>query len=127
MHIRRGDYVSNSKSNSIHGTCSLEYYREAVKIINEKYKNSIFFVFSDDISWKKENLLIQNAVYIDNKTIPHEDIYLMSLCKYNITANSSFSWWGAWLNQNKNKVVIAPKKWFLKKENEIASKNWITI
>lgn len=127
VHIRRGDYISNSKSNSIHGTCSIEYYREAIKIISEKHKNTIFFVFSDDISWTKENLLIENAVYINHKTIPHEDIYLMSLCKHNITANSSFSWWGAWLNQNKNKVVIAPKKWFLNKKNEIASKNWITI
>ena len=75
----------------------------------------------------KENLIIENALYIDNNTIPHEDMYLMSLCKHNIIANSSFSWWGAWLNNNNYKTVIAPKKWFLDKENEVACENWIKL
>jgi hypothetical protein len=59
--------------------------------------------------------------------LPHEDLYLMSLCAHNITANSSFSWWGAWLNKNNNKTIIAPKQWFVTKENEIACENWIKI
>ncbi|AQS93523.1 alpha-1,2-fucosyltransferase [Polaribacter sp. BM10] len=127
IHIRRGDYVTDSKSNTIHGTCSLAYYKEAIKIINKKHSNVTFFIFSDDINWTKDNLVIENAVYINHKCLPHEDIYLMSLCKHNITANSSFSWWGAWLNRNKNKTIIAPKNWFVDKVNEIACQNWIKI
>ena len=96
-------------------------------MMKSKYLNLSFFVFSDDISWTKENLIIENALYIDNNTIPHEDMYLMSLCKHNIIANSSFSWWGAWLNNNNYKTVIAPKKWFLDKENEVACENWIKL
>jgi hypothetical protein len=95
--------------------------------MNSKYLNIPFFLFSDDISWTKENLKIKNTFYIDIKTIPHEDMYLMSLCKNNITANSSFSWWGAWLNKNDNKTVLAPKKWFVNKENEVACRNWIKL
>jgi hypothetical protein len=127
LHIRRGDYISDEKANSVHGICDLEYYANAIKLINEKFENTHFFVFSDDIVWTKENLQLENATYIDHKTIPHEDMLLMSLCKHNITANSSFSWWGAWLNQYKNKTVIAPKKWFVRKENEVACANWIKL
>lgn len=127
LHIRRGDYISDKKANSVHGTCDLVYYENAMKLINKKYKNTHFFVFSDDIFWAKENLKIENAIYIDHKTIPHEDLYLMSLCKHNITANSSFSWWGAWLNKNDNKTIIAPKQWFVDKKNEVACQNWIKI
>jgi hypothetical protein len=127
LHIRRGDYILNSKSNSIHGTCSLGYYKEAIKIIEEKHQNITFFIFSDDIVWTKKNLVLQNAVYVTHKCLPHEDLHLMSLCVHNITANSSFSWWGAWLNKNNNKTIIAPKQWFVTKENEIACENWIKI
>jgi hypothetical protein len=127
LHIRRGDYVSDKKTNSVHGTCDLDYYERAIKIMNSKYLNISFFVFSDDISWTKENLKIKNAFYVDIKTIPHEDMYLMSLCTNNITANSSFSWWGAWLNKNENKTIIVPKKWYFNKKNEIAAKNWLKI
>jgi hypothetical protein len=127
LHIRRGDYISDKKANSVHGTCNLEYYKKAINLILEKQKDTYFFVFSDDISWVKENLKIENAFYVEHKTIPHEDMYLMSLCTHNIIANSSFSWWGAWLNKNENKTVIAPKQWFVEKENEIACTNWIKI
>ena len=108
LHIRRGDYITDKKANSVHGTCSLEYYKEAIEIILKQNLDTHFFIFSDDIAWTKENLKIENAIFIEHKTIPHEDIYLMSLCKNNITANSSFSWWGAWLNNHKSKTVIAP-------------------
>lgn len=127
VHIRRGDYISDKKANKIHGTCDLTYYNKAIKRIQEKQKNIYFFVFSDDIAWTKANLNIKNATYINHKTIPHEDLYLMSLCHHNITANSSFSWWGAWLNQHLDKIVIAPKQWFVNKENEVACKNWIQL
>jgi hypothetical protein len=127
LHIRRGDYISDKKANSVHGTCDLGYYKKAIDCINDAYLDVRFFIFSDDISWTKENLSIENAQYVDVNSIPHEDLYLMSLCTHNITANSSFSWWGAWLNKNKNKTVIAPKNWFVDKENEVACKNWIKL
>jgi hypothetical protein len=127
LHIRRGDYISDKKANSVHGTCDLSYYKKATELICAKFNDAHFFVFSDDISWAKENLNINNTTYIDHKTIPHEDIHLMSLCKHNITANSSFSWWGAWLNQYSKKTVIAPKQWFINKENEVACESWIKL
>ena len=127
LHIRRGDYISDKKANSVHGTCNLDYYKKAINHIESKFKETQYFVFSDDISWAKENLQIENVVYVENKSIPHEDLYLMSLCNNNITANSSFSWWGAWLNKNENKIIIAPKNWFIDKENEVACENWIKL
>ena len=133
LHIRRGDFV-NSKNINIHGACDIEYYKKAMKYLEEKVENINYFIFSDDIEWVKENLAIQNAIYIDSKEkrIPHEDIYLMSLCKNNIIANSSFSWWGAWLNQNEKKMVIAPKRWFADDKLESQSKDivcesWVRI
>ena len=133
LHIRRGDFV-NSTNINIHGACDIEYYKKAIKYLEEKVENINYFIFSDDIEWVKENLAIQNAIYIDSKEkrIPHEDIYLMSLCKNNIIANSSFSWWGAWLNQNEKKIVIAPKRWFADDKLESQSKDivcdsWVKI
>jgi len=115
LHIRRGDYVTNKHTNSVHGICSLEYYKDAVLNIEEKVGNIHLFIFSDDLNWAKENLdFINNITFIElPEDVPdHEEMYLMSLCKHNIIANSSFSWWGAWLNQHENKMVIAPKLWF---------------
>ena len=133
LHIRRGDFV-NSTNINIHGACDIEYYKKAMKYLEEKVENINYFIFSDDIEWVKENLAIQNAIYIDSKEkrIPHEDIYLMSLCKNNIIANSSFSWWGAWLNQNEKKMVIAPKRWFADDKLESQSKDivcesWVRV
>lgn len=127
LHIRRGDYVSNPKAKSIHGTCSLDYYKKALQLVNSSYNNTHFFIFSDDIEWAKKNLPVENTMYVEGTKIPHEDLYLMSLCHHNITANSSFSWWGAWLNTNLEKMVISPKKWYVQKENEVICKNWIKI
>lgn len=133
LHIRRGDFV-NSTNINIHGACDIEYYKKAIQYLEEKVENINYFIFSDDIEWVKENLAIQNAIYIDSKEkrIPHEDIYLMSLCKNNIIANSSFSWWGAWINRNENKIVIAPKRWFADDKLESQSKDivcesWVKI
>ncbi|CAD7803944.1 O-antigen biosynthesis glycosyltransferase WbnK [Chryseobacterium aquaeductus] len=115
LHIRRGDYVNNAEANAVHGTCDLNYYHKAIAIIREKIENPVFFIFSDDINWAKENLKIDSTTYFvdfNNAATNYEDIKLMSTCKHNIIANSSFSWWGAWLNANKSKIVIAPSKWF---------------
>lgn len=134
LHVRRGDYVTNNATNAYHGTCDIEYYKKALNIITEKIgtRDINIFVFSDDISWVKENLqLPYPTIYADNPNIPdYEKMYLMSLCQHNIIANSSFSWWGAWLNKNKGKIVIAPKQWFANKtstELDILPKDWIAI
>lgn len=114
LHIRRGDYVSNNTTNAIHGVCSIEYYNTAINYIKERVKSPVLYVFSDDMPWVKANLKTDLQVhYIDhNNGIAYEDMRLMRMCKHNIIANSSFSWWGAWLNTNPNKIVVAPQKWY---------------
>lgn len=114
LHVRRGDYVTDKETNALHGVCSLTYYRNAISYIMERVTDPEFFVFSDDQKWVKENLKIPNApvYYMDhNGSRDYEDLRLMYSCKHNILANSSFSWWGAWLNSNPTKIVIAPDKW----------------
>jgi hypothetical protein len=132
IHIRRGDYVNDSKTKKAHVTFGLEYYEEAIKIIKDKIKDPVFFVFSDDISWIKENLKINYPIFfVSNPEIKdYEELIIMSTCKHNIIANSSFSFWGAWLNQNQNKTVIAPIKWsnlYQKEYKNICPENWIRI
>ena len=115
LHIRRGDYVDNASTNEFHGTCSMEYYRQAISLINTRVDNPHFFIFSDDVDWVKANFkldILFTIVDINDEDNCGNDLHLISLCKHNIMANSSFSWWGAWLNNNNNKVVIGPKKWF---------------
>ncbi len=107
VHIRRTDYLTKQHRYVI---LNPNYYETAMKIISEKIENPLFFFFSDDIEWAKKNIPhSDNSVFLSNQD--YEDLYLMSQCKHNITANSTFSWWGAWLNNNSNKVVITPKKW----------------
>ena len=120
LHIRRGDYILNEKTNKYHGTCSLEYYQKAMNIISQKVTAPHFFVFSDDIDWAKENLKTHFPItFVSDEKIPDfEELMLMKECKHNIIANSSFSWWGAWLNDNPEKIVIAPKTWFLAEERK---------
>lgn len=111
IHIRRGDYINHR---FFRGICDLEYYQKAIKKIKELYPNTVFFVFSNDVNWCKVNLKKDEEFnYIDwnNAENSFIDMYLMSQCKNNIIANSTFSWWGAWLNINKNKVIIKPKIW----------------
>jgi len=131
LHIRRGDYVQDSTTNVNHGICGIEYYKEAIQYFENKFTNITFFIFSDDIAWCKENFeFIDNKVFIDNTKNAIEDLELMKNCKHNIIANSTFSWWGAWLNSHKDKIVIAPKQWFAKKEwqdENIACDNWVKI
>ena len=105
LHVRRGDYLGLSNH---HPTCNLGYYNRAIALLP---KDTQYLVFSDDIEWCRDVFIDGNFVFINGNT-DYIDLWLMSLCKNNIIANSSFSWWGAWLNKNKNKKVIAPKKWF---------------
>ena len=112
VHIRRGDYLGNK----YYGVCDINYFKKAMKKIDENIKNPVCFIFSDDIDWCKDNFNHDNnIVFVDNTESALEDLELMKHCKHNIIANSSFSWWGAWLNQNKDKIVISPLHW--KKSN----------
>jgi hypothetical protein len=133
LHIRRGDYITNPKTNSIHGLCSLDYYSAAIQYIVERVDAPHFFVFSDDPSWVKNNLKVEfPCIYVDknNGFESYNDMHLMSLCKNNIIANSSFSWWSAWLNKDPNKIVIAPQRWFAedtKVTNDLLPNSWIKL
>lgn len=131
MHIRRGDYVSIQKNASKFIALDINYYQQAIAYIASKVDNPTFYIFSDDIDWVEENLKINfDKYYIKNnnsKNTSYIDMQLMSICKHNIIANSTFSWWAAWLNANKNKIVVAPKKWFNHIEvKDMLPETWIT-
>lgn len=128
VHIRRGDYVNNKEC----FICGLEYYNRAFRIIKEKVVDPVFYIFSDDIVWAKENLDNKdNLVFVSSPELTNcEELIIMSRCKHNIISNSTFSFWGAWLNQNPNKIVIAPNKWnnvFMDEYNDLLPPNWLQI
>jgi hypothetical protein len=133
LHLRRGDYVSNHITNLYHGLCSLDYYKKAVDQIVQKISNVHFYIFSDEPVWVKENFKLDYPVtIIDNNSVSsdYEDLRLMSLCHHNIIANSSFSWWGAWLNKNPGKIVYAPQKWFNDRSldtQDLIPESWIKL
>ena len=132
LHIRRGDYASNRKTNATLGLCSPGYYRAAVRYIAERTQSPEFFVFSDDIAWAKDNIGIEyRCHYIDhNRGVEsYNDMRLMSLCQHHIIANSSFSWWGAWLNRHQEKTVVAPSKWFANNylAGDLLPDTWVTL
>ena len=119
LHVRRGDYL-NSKNIGVLG---VDYYTKAIDYIRQNVENPTFYIFSDDLEWCKDSLgFLDDCIYVDRTQTEIEDLKLMSFCRHNIIANSSFSWWGAWLNQNPNKIVIAPKGWLL---NDTSSSNVI--
>lgn len=129
-HIRRGDYLKNPMM----CVCTLEYYIRAIEKMHNLIEPDLYCVFSDDPEWCKKNLSAQfdgkNVVFVNwNKDMEsYRDMQLMSLCKHNIIANSSFSWWGAWLNQNENKIVMSPEKWLNKSlAKEPICDSWIKI
>jgi hypothetical protein len=106
IHVRRGDYLGLQ---NYHPIQPIEYYQKAINIIG---KENHFLIFSDDIKWCEENFsFLKNKTFVSDN-LDYEDLYLMSMCNNNILANSTFSWWGAWLNNNENKQVIIPSKWF---------------
>jgi hypothetical protein len=120
LHVRRTDYLHNS----YHKVKTLDYYENAINQIQDYDK---LFVFSDDIDWCKTNLKFNNIIFVEN-LINAQDLYLMSLCKHNIIANSSFSWWAAWLNPNENKKVVCPEDWFYGiKASMFVQDSWIKI
>lgn len=114
VHIRRGDYISVAVANTIHGICGMDYYNKAINYIKERIEAPVLFFFSDDIEWVKQHMKVPlPCFYVDanDESTNYEDLRLMSACKHHIIANSSFSWWGAWLNANSEKIVLAPEKW----------------
>lgn len=134
LHVRRGDFVSLKSANHFHGYLETDYYKAALEQIKNKVTDPVFFIFSDDLDWCKKNFdFIEQREFVDGKAngiSTQEELILMSRCNHNIIANSSFSWWGAWLNQNKSKTVIAPKNWFADKKintNDLIPANWIKI
>jgi hypothetical protein len=131
VHFRKYDNNTIDTS-SINGICSIDYYQTAIKFIQHKLQNPFFYFFSDDIEWTKNFFTISElqVKYIDynNAENSYEDLRLMSVCKHNIIANSSFSWWGAWLNVNPDKIVIAPKKWLATDKydyKDVVPENWL--
>jgi hypothetical protein len=133
IHIRRADYLSKNALN-FHGTCNLDYYQKAVDFICSKIKSIQFFIFSDDYSWAKENIkvTVENSFLIEGNHYENSwiDMFLMSQCSHNIIANSSFSWWGAWLNKNPNKIIISPQDWFAEKSintTDLLPKDWVLL
>jgi hypothetical protein len=133
LHIRRGDYATDTKTYNVLGLCSLDYYQKCVSLLEKELDNLNLYVFSDDLTWAKENFICDHPLYfVDHGDIEYsyEDMYLMSLCEHNIIANSSFSWWGAWLNNNSNKKVFAPQKWTVNTETtslDIVPKDWYLV
>ena len=131
IHVRRGDYISDNIINAVHGTCSVKYYLSAVNVIEGKVAYPEFFIFSDDPNWCKSNLKLNYPThYVDINDVSkgYEDLRLMYNCNHFICANSSFSWWGAWLSDNSNKIICAPRKWFVgKDEGDIVPKDWIRV
>lgn len=134
LHVRRGDYISNPIAAEFHGAMKTEYYDRAVSEMQSKFPNKklTFFIFSDDIEWARKNVKPkENTVYVSGPDIAdYEEIHLMSLCDHHIIANSSFSWWGAWMNPKYDKVVIAPKKWVTKSSvdtSEATPPKWIRL
>jgi len=133
VHVRRGDYVSDPRTNQFHGTCPVEYYHTAFKWIADRVQDVRFYIFSDDPSWAEENIKPPaHSYYLSHNTggAAYEDMRLMSNCKHHIIANSSFSWWAAWLNPSPDKIVIAPKRWLADPTvpvDDLLPANWISI
>ncbi len=123
VHVRRGDYVSDAATSAVHGTCSPAYYRAAIAHVAERVGNLHLFVFSDDPGWVRREFeapFPMTVVDVNGPDTNWEDLRLMSLCRHNVVANSSFSWWGAWLNRNREKIVVAPRRWYRDATRDVA-------
>lgn len=134
LHVRRTDYITNEEARKIFGeTVGIDYYKKAVELMQLKLSNLKFAVFSDDIRWCREVFsLPDDTIFVDWHNGEHSfrDMQFMSLCSHHIIANSSFSWWGAWLGKNPEKIVIAPKKWMNTKDplNDLrCPESWIRL
>lgn len=135
LHVRRGDYVSDETTRKVHGSVGDDYYRRAVALMSRLHGDkAVFFIFSDDPDYAdKAFSFFPDRHVVRGSDSPHEDMHLMARCNHHIIANSSFSWWGAWLNPDPEKIVIAPRLWFardtqLKKNTvDLYPQGWITL
>lgn len=133
LHIRRGDYVNNPHTAQYHGVCSLDYYRAAVDYVAARVSAPQFFVFSDDHDWVTENFKLDHPVVLVDVNGADRgvcDMALMKACRHHIIANSSFSWWGAWLNPHADKIVVAPQRWFSGASNDttdLIPTSWVRL
>lgn len=124
IHVRRGDYLGGFP------VMDMNYYAPAIKYFKDKYVDVHFYIFSNDIAWCREYFIGKEFTFVDWNVgrNSYYDMYLMSQCQHNIIGNSSFSWWGAWLNENPQKEIIAPKLWFYTvKTPDIYMDNWIKV
>jgi Glycosyl transferase family 11 len=132
IHVRRGDYVTNQAASGFHGTCPLTYYQQAIRELKAQFPVHCAFVFTDDVEWVTENFSIDlpfEVVAPDESRTPAEDIRMMAMCRHHVIANSSFSWWGAWLSEQ-NGSIVAPKRWFANEQanaEHIVPKHWIRL
>jgi hypothetical protein len=134
LHIRRGDYVNHPEFSQSFGFVGLDYYRRSTEKMLDMYPDGHFFVFSDDPVWVQENLNLTTAHTFVKNTGPDadvDDLQLMSQCRHHVIANSSFSWWGAWLNPDPAKTVLAPQAWFRNKPDwntmDLIPATWIRM
>ena len=133
VHIRRGDYVANSETHAVHGTCTIDYYHAAIAHLVSAGVRPELFVFSDDPAWAQENLRVDYpTTYVTHNGAEksYEDLRLMTLCSHHVIANSSFSWWGAWLSDNPRKQVVAPRQWFRTTDRNTADllpREWVRL
>jgi hypothetical protein len=132
LHVRRGDYVSDADTNRYHGTCSLDYFRQAVDHIRARVPDAHLFVFSDDREWTRNNLtfpLPTTFVDVNPPDRGYRDMQLMARCRHHVLANSSFSWWGAWLDPSPDKIVVAPRRWFSAPVDtrDLVPESWIRL
>lgn len=133
VHVRRGDYVTNPSAAQFHGLCDLSYYQAGLNLIIENTSNPHAYIFSDDPLWVKNNFKLEipsTVVDINGPDEAHHDLWLMAACKHFIIANSSLSWWGAWLSGYSNKIVVAPRQWFLNSQTsteDLIPNDWVRI
>lgn len=130
IHVRRSDYLSGQNAKVYGNICTEKYYENAIAYIENVIEKPQYYVFTDDLEWARDYFKGEKYTIVDvnRGKDSYADMYLMSQCKHNVIANSSFSWWGAWLNQNPDKKVLAPKKWFQNHEKEeIVCEDWIRI
>ena len=134
LHIRRGDYVNHPEFSTSFGFLGLDYYRAAIAWLKDRFSEFKLFIFSDDPEWVRENLELDvtyTLVVNTGNDADLDDLQLMSLCSHHVIANSSFSWWGAWLNASEDKVVVAPKVWFRNKPDwntaDLVPPTWIRL
>jgi Glycosyl transferase family 11 len=133
LHVRRGDYASDAKTQAIHGVCGLDYYARAMAVIEAQIPNPHYIVFSDEPDWTRANLTSAHSMTFVAANPPergYRDMQLMSLCRHHIIANSSFSWWGAWLNPRADKIVVAPTRWFAGRDkdySDLVPSGWLKV